>query len=124
MDETFADDDTARPTPSITKSVMFKDAPSESMIARTYDERKAQFVAKVRRTAAKLVAEEDVWAKYNIPAIPAERIIRHEYDPVTDRWSEEVTIVKIEKEPFTCGAMRSVFRLKKLATPPKSSSYQ
>ena len=94
------------------------------MIARTYDERKAQFVAKVRRTAAKLVAEEDVWAKYNIPAIPAERIIRHEYDPVTDRWSQEVTIVKIEKEPFTCGAMRSVFRMKKLATPPKSSSYQ
>lgn len=33
-----------------------------------------------------------------------------------------LTVVKVEKEPFTHGAMRHCFRLKKLATPPQSSS--
>lgn len=102
---------------------MFAESPRISEIASKYSERKAEFVAKVRRCAAKLVAEEDVWGPFNIPAIPAERIIRHEYDPVHDRWSEEETIVKMEKEPFTHGAMRYCYRMKKLATPPKSASY-
>jgi len=109
--------------PRITASVMFADSPTVSVIANTYDERRAAFVAKVQRCAAKLVAEEDVWARHDIPSIPAERIIRHEYDPIRDRWSEEVTIVKMESEPFTHGAMRYCYRMKKLATPPKSSSY-
>ncbi len=68
------------------------------------------------------VAEEDVWAKYNIQSIPAERIVRYEYDVDTRQFVTEETIVKIEKEPFTHGAMRHCFRMKKLATPPKSAS--
>jgi elongation factor 2 kinase len=52
------------------------------------------------------IAEEDVWAKHEIHKIPAERIIRHIYHPETHQWSTDETIVKIQKEPFTRGAMR------------------
>ena len=56
------------------------------------------------------------------PAIPAERVVRHVYDPETRQFARDATIVKIEKRPFTQGAMRHCFRLKKLAAPPASAS--
>ena len=68
------------------------------------------------------IAEEDVWQKHNIQAIPAERVVRHRYNIKARQFSKDITIVKIEKEPFTHGAMRHCFRMKKLATPPQSAS--
>lgn len=88
----------------------------------TASERKRGALALLHDAAARLVAKEEPWAKYNIPAIPAERIIRHLYDPVTRHWNTDETIVKIEKEPFTHGAMRFCYRMKKLAQPPESFS--
>lgn len=82
----------------------------------------SKFCRLIREAAAKAVAAEDVWAKYDIPSIPAERIIRHLYNHSTQSWSTEETIVKMEKEPFTHGAMRFCFRMKKLATPPASAT--
>uniref|UniRef100_A0A7S2VA96 Alpha-type protein kinase domain-containing protein n=1 Tax=Entomoneis paludosa TaxID=265537 RepID=A0A7S2VA96_9STRA len=76
----------------------------------------------IQKAASKLVAEEDVWSKYNIPSIPAELVVRHLYNPVTEKWETDETIVKIEKETFAHGAMRHCFRMKKMATPPASSS--
>jgi elongation factor 2 kinase len=76
----------------------------------------------IREAASRAVAEEDVWAKYKIHKLPAERIIRHMYHPETHQWSTDETIVKMEPEPFTHGAMRFCYRLKKMATPPKSAS--
>ena len=76
----------------------------------------------MKDAAAKAVAEEDPWAKYKLQEIPAERVIRHLYVPQTKTWTTEETIVKIEKAPFTHGAMRHCFRMKKMATPPKESS--
>jgi elongation factor 2 kinase len=77
---------------------------------------------KIRRAAATAIEQEDVWAKYNIQSIPAERVVRHTYNPETRQFQKNETIVKIEKEPFTHGAMRHCYRMKKLATPPKSAS--
>jgi elongation factor 2 kinase len=88
----------------------------------TSEERKRGALALLHDAAARLVAKEEPWAKYNIPSIPAERIVRHLYDPVTRKWSTDETIVKIEKEPFTHGAMRFCYRMKKLAQPPQSVS--
>lgn len=76
----------------------------------------------LKESAAKAVAEADPWAKYEIEKVPAERVIRHLYQPLTKTWTEEETIVKVEKEPFTHGAMRFCFRMKKLATPPASAT--
>jgi elongation factor 2 kinase len=76
----------------------------------------------IHRAAAKAVAEEDVWGKHNIHAIPAERVIRYQYNVENRQFVKDETIVKIEKEPFTNGAMRHCFRMKKLAMPPQSAS--
>lgn len=77
---------------------------------------------KIHRAAATAIHQEDVWAKFNIQDIPAERVVRHTYNPETKQFLKNETIVKIEKEPFTNGAMRHCYRLKKLATPPQSAS--
>lgn len=77
---------------------------------------------KISRAAAKAIAEGDVWKKHKIEAIPAERVVRHRYNPTTRQFVKDETIVKMEKEPFTHGAMRHCFRMKKLATPPQSAS--
>lgn len=63
-----------------------------------------------------------MWKKYDIASIPAERVIRHLYNPLAEKWETDETIVKIEKTPFAHGAMRHCFRMKKMATPPASST--
>ena len=77
---------------------------------------------KIRRAAATAIHQEDVWAKYNIENIPAERVVRHIYNSETRQFLKNETIVKVEKRPFTNGAMRHCFRCKKMATPPQSAS--
>jgi len=57
-----------------------------------------------------------------LSSIPAERVVRHMYDPTTSTWSTDETIVKMEKKPFTNGAMRYCYRMKKISTPPKSAT--
>jgi elongation factor 2 kinase len=94
-------------------------------MAKTTDnasQRKANAFSLLRDAAALLLAKEEPWAKYDLPSIPAERIIRHLYNPETRKWNTDETIVKIEKTPFTHGAMRFCYRMKKLAQPPKSAT--
>lgn len=76
---------------------------------------------KISRAAAKAISEEDCWSKYAIEAIPAERVVRHRYNPETRQFMKDETIVKVEKHPFTHGAMRHCFRMKKLASLPQSA---
>lgn len=81
-----------------------------------------RYTPRIQKAAARSVAVEDVWAKHDIPSIPAEHVVRHLYNHSTQLWSTEDTIVKMEPEPFTHGAMRFCYRMKKLATPPASAS--
>jgi elongation factor 2 kinase len=76
----------------------------------------------LKDAAAKAVAEGDPWAKHKIEQIPAERVFRHLYQPLSKTWTKEETIVKVEKEYFTHGAMRWCYRMKKRSTPPQSST--
>ena len=79
-------------------------------------------IERLKDAAAKAVAEEDPWAKHHIEKQPAELVVRHIYNPETQTWQTNETIVKVEKEPFTHGAMRFCYRKKKRSTPPQSSS--
>lgn len=76
----------------------------------------------LKDAAAKAVKEGDPWAKHHMERIPAERVIRHLYQPETKTWLQEETIVKMEQEAFTHGAMRFCYRLKKRATPPQTAT--
>lgn len=73
----------------------------------------------LRLAAAREVAKGDPWAKHHLETIPAERVVRHLFDPATQTWFEDETIVKMEKEAFAHGAMRFCYRMKKRAPPPK-----
>ena len=84
--------------------------------------RKKRVKQLLQDAAVSAVGQGDPWAKYNLQKIPAERVIRHLYHPETASWSTDDTIVKIGKEPFTHGAMRYCFRMKKRAQPPAEAS--
>ena len=85
-------------------------------------ERKKFLLALFRRAAIKLKNEGDPWKRYNLQNIPAERAIRHLYHPTSHTWSTDETIVKIEKDPFTHGAMRYCYRMKKRSSPPNDAT--
>mmetsp|Transcript_17800 Transcript_17800/g.20547 ORF Transcript_17800/g.20547 Transcript_17800/m.20547 type:complete len:764 (-) Transcript_17800:425-2716(-) len=76
----------------------------------------------LKKAALKAVAEGDPWAKHEIEKVPAEKVIRHMYQPETETWKHDETIVKIQKDPFTHGAMRFCYRMKKRSPPPESAS--
>lgn len=85
-------------------------------------ERKRYLLKLFQRAAIKLKNEGDPWKRYNIQDIPAERVIRHLYHPTSHTWSTDETIVKMEKEPFTHGAMRYCYRMKKRSSPPADAT--
>ena len=85
-------------------------------------ERKKFLLKLFQRAAIKLKHEGDPWKKYNLQDIPAERVIRHLYHPTSHTWSTDETIVKMEKEPFTHGAMRYCYRMKKRSSPPADAT--
>jgi elongation factor 2 kinase len=87
-----------------------------------YDERRHRIVHLMKRSASKLMEDIDPWKHHNIHLIPAERVIRHLYHPTTQNWATDETIVKMEPEPFTHGAMRYCYRMKKRSTPPIHST--
>ena len=79
-------------------------------------------IAKIlQKCAAEAIQQGDPWAEFELHKIPAERVIRHQYLPLTRTWQEDESIVKVEKEPFTHGAMRFCYRMKKLSPPPNST---
>uniref|UniRef100_H2YDU5 Alpha-type protein kinase domain-containing protein n=1 Tax=Ciona savignyi TaxID=51511 RepID=H2YDU5_CIOSA len=57
--------------------------------------------------------KRDGWKEIN--SIPTERAKRYRYSPRKGIWTEDEIQLKIEKEPFSNGAMRECFRAKKLS---------
>jgi elongation factor 2 kinase len=85
-------------------------------------ERKTYLLRLLQNAAVKLMDEGDQWKKCKIQDIPAERVVRHLYHPVSQSWSTDETIVKMEDKPFTHGAMRYCYRMKKRSTPPSDAT--
>ena len=94
----------------------------QSSSSSSSSSRKKHILGLLREAAAKACAEGDPWAKYKLEDCTAERIERHLYDPVTEQWHTDETIVKMQSEPFTNGAMRFCYRLKKRAQPPQTAT--
>jgi elongation factor 2 kinase len=76
----------------------------------------------LHRAARQLTAQQDPWKDLGMDKIPAERAVRWFYDRPSQSWSCDETIVKIQPDPFTKGAMRSCYRLKKRASFPKEAT--
>ena len=67
------------------------------------EDQKKKIIQVLKSAASQLIGEGDPWAKHEIDRIPAERVVRHMYDPLKQSWRQDETIVKIEKKPFTNG---------------------
>jgi elongation factor 2 kinase len=83
---------------------------------------RARLIQLLHMAARKATKEQDPWKHRSIDRIPAERVRRWFYNRSNDSWHSDETIVKMEPAPFTKGAMRSCFRLKKRAVLPQSAS--
>jgi elongation factor 2 kinase len=85
--------------------------------------KRLRLVALLKQAAAAAVEKGDPWAKHEMPVrVPAERVVRHFYHYSTQSWTSEETIVKMERQPFTHGAMRFCYRLKKRSALPESAT--
>jgi hypothetical protein len=84
--------------------------------------RRTRLAGMLRRAARALAAEQDPWKHHGMERIAAERAARWFYDRPTASWSSDETIVKVQSEPFTRGAMRSCYRMKKRACPPREAT--
>jgi len=66
------------------------------------------------RKALKLISRlKDPWAKFHLENYKEETVMRHRYNPLLKKWVKDSITVKMEKEPFNHGAMRSCYRLRK-----------
>ena len=95
---------------------------NESSIT-TKQQRRRYILNLLQQAASKAVEVADPWwQNSSLPTVPAERVVRHLYNPQTQTWSTDETIVKMEEKPFTNGAMRFCYRMKKRAQPPASAT--
>ncbi|KAL3876114.1 hypothetical protein ACJMK2_033992 [Sinanodonta woodiana] len=58
---------------------------------------------------------DDPWEKFRIDDLETETCFRHRYSALKKSWITDEVKVKIERKPFTRGAMRQCYRLKKLS---------
>ncbi|PVD37875.1 hypothetical protein C0Q70_00477 [Pomacea canaliculata] len=59
---------------------------------------------------------KDPWAEFHINDYDCEVCTRYRYNALKKTWVKDDVLVKMETKPFTRGAMRQCFRLKKLST--------
>ncbi|XP_059168099.1 eukaryotic elongation factor 2 kinase-like [Physella acuta] len=78
---------------------------------------------KFERIMKKLRKGVDHWEKYHLDDIETELAIRHRYNPRKKIWMQDHVLVKMEKKPFTRGAMRQCFRVKKKHSSVCNSTY-
>ncbi|GFU35551.1 hypothetical protein NPIL_419491 [Nephila pilipes] len=69
-----------------------------------------------KEAAKKALHLGDPWEEFHLEQLETEVVCRYRFNAVRQTWIKDEVLVKIAKEPFSHGAMRSCFRLKKLST--------
>lgn len=69
-----------------------------------------------KEAAKKALRLSDPWAQFHLEELETEVVCRYRFNAIRQTWVTDEVLVKIAKEPFSHGAMRSCFRLKKLST--------
>lgn len=57
----------------------------------------------------------DPWGQFHLDKYQPETAVRYRYNTFTKEWLTDDVVVKMEPQPFSHGAMRECFRLKKLS---------
>ncbi|XP_018013401.1 eukaryotic elongation factor 2 kinase isoform X2 [Hyalella azteca] len=63
----------------------------------------------------KVKAMRDPWEKFDIAQFRMEKARRHRYKALQKKWVTDEVLVKMDTAPFSHGAMRECFRMKKLS---------
>ncbi|XP_015930457.2 eukaryotic elongation factor 2 kinase [Parasteatoda tepidariorum] len=66
--------------------------------------------------AKKALHLSDPWEEFHLEQLETEVVCRYRFNAVRQTWYKDEVLVKIAKEPFSHGAMRSCYRLKKWST--------
>ncbi|XP_046400043.1 eukaryotic elongation factor 2 kinase-like [Ischnura elegans] len=66
----------------------------------------------------------DPWEKFHLDEYPTEKARRYRYSALRRRWITDDVVVKMEYQPFSHGAMRECYRLKKLSNFTRSSDWK
>ncbi|XP_054722054.1 eukaryotic elongation factor 2 kinase-like isoform X2 [Uloborus diversus] len=69
-----------------------------------------------KEAAKKALHLSDPWEEFHLEQLETEVVCRYRFNAVRQTWVKDEVLVKIAKEPFGHGAMRSCYRLKKLST--------
>ncbi|CAL1279106.1 unnamed protein product [Larinioides sclopetarius] len=69
-----------------------------------------------KEAAKKALHLGDPWEEFHLEQLETEVVSRYRFNAIRQTWIKDEVLVKIAKEPFSHGAMRSCFRLKKLST--------
>ncbi|XP_076326442.1 eukaryotic elongation factor 2 kinase-like isoform X2 [Tachypleus tridentatus] len=107
------------------ESVSFKDSPIFSVAMgmkrkRNMRQKKNEQNAKPRATkyhwkvaVQKALYMEDPWKEFHLEELEVETAVRYRYNALCKKWVVDKVIIKMAKEPFNHGAMRSCYRVKK-----------
>ncbi|KAK3762128.1 hypothetical protein RRG08_024938 [Elysia crispata] len=68
---------------------------------------------KFERIMRKLRKGVDQWEQYHLDELETEMAIRHRYHAHKQLWMQDTVLVKMDKKPFTRGAMRQCYRVRK-----------
>jgi hypothetical protein len=116
----------ARPVPASSEPVAIKQmqiamppqakttvVPIQAAFMPAHMLRRAPNLAKLRwlNAASKIKLIKDPWSDFNINNYPAEKVVRHRYNPIKKQWHKDECLVRIETKQFAKGAMRACFRL-------------
>ncbi|XP_067143407.1 eukaryotic elongation factor 2 kinase-like [Centruroides vittatus] len=66
-----------------------------------------------KEAARKVLHLEDPWEEFHLEKLETEVVRRYRFSALKQDWITDDILVKIAKEPFSHGAMRSCYRLKK-----------
>lgn len=66
-----------------------------------------------KEAARKVLHLEDPWEEFHLEKLQTEVVRRYRFSALRQDWITDDILVKIAKEPFSHGAMRSCYRLKK-----------
>jgi len=75
------------------------------------------------RIMKKLRSRRDSWEQYHLDDLETELCYRHRYNPHRAEWTKDQVLIKMEKKPFTRGAMRQCYRVKKRHSTKCNSSH-
>ncbi|GIX90883.1 hypothetical protein CEXT_111671 [Caerostris extrusa] len=64
-----------------------------------------------KEAAKKALHLSDPWEEFHLEQLETEVVCRYRFNAIRQTWVQDEVLVKIAKEPFGHGAMRSCFRL-------------